>query len=398
MLLASLFLFFLTSWLGLYLLARNPASRRLRFAGLGLIIFALGLAIELLSRQGPDEAIFALWHHTYFLLLIFPWLSTVIYLLPLPPLPRSRFSQVQYRLLIVTATLFFGLGLGLLYWNVTWLPRIWLLLALGIDLVVLGLVTAVVDAQEEGEAVWPDLFRSFDYAFFMSLLFGGLVALTIYFSTGLTLSMLLLLLATITAAISLQIFAGPIQEAVDRIALAHFPQLRQARTQLRTAADTLPRLDNELDLNQLDEAEFVRLTRRALSQMGNLPRLVANPLTRLPLIRHRLAERGEPDDTLVRAAELKQLLTEAIERLKPESETDFGTTDAWRHYNALYFPYVVGLRPYSRRANHNDLDPSARQALDWLRQEVPERTLYNWQSAAAQLVAQDLQQREFGSR
>jgi hypothetical protein len=393
MLLLNLFIFALTSWLGLYLLARNPAGQRLHFAGLGLAIYALGLAIELLSQQGPDDALFTYWHHTYFLLLIFPWLGTVVYLLPVQPVLRSRFSHVHYHLLVLAATLFFGLGLGLFYWGVAWLPRAWLLPILGFDLILLGIVTAVIDAQEEGEALWPDLFRSFDYAFFTALLFGGLVGLTIYFGTGLTLPMLLLLLATITAAISLQIFAGPIQEAVDRIALANFPQLRQARTRLRTAANTLPRLDNELDLDQLDETEFTRLTRRALSQMGNLPRLVANPLTRLPVIRHRLAERGEPDDTLLRAAELKALLTEAIERLKPDDEVDFGTADAWRHYNALYFPYVVGLRPYSRRTGHNDLDPAARQALDWFRQNVPERTLYNWQSAAAQLVAQDLRQR-----
>jgi hypothetical protein len=283
--------------------------------------------------------------------------------------------------------------LWLLYGPETGLPRLWLLLALGVVLVVLGLVTAVIDAHEEGEALWPDLFRSFDYAFFTALLFGGLVTLTATLSTGLTPPMLTLLLATITAAIALQIFAGPLQEAVDRIALAHLPQLRQTRRQLRTAADTLPRLDHELDLSQLDEAEFTRLTRRALSQMGNLPRLVANPLIRLPLIRQRLAQQGQPDDTLLRAAELKSLLTEAINRLKPDAGAEFDTTDAWRHYNALYFPYVVGLRPYSRRATHTDLDPAAQQALDWLRQAVPERTLYNWQSAAAELVAQDLRQR-----
>jgi hypothetical protein len=396
MLFLSLLIFALTIWLGLYLLARNPASQRLRSASAGLLIFALGLALDLLYRQDPTNDLFALWHHTYFLLLLFPWVSAVIYLLPDQALLPGRLSPNQYRLLVAAITLLFGLSLGLHHWG-EWLPRAWLLPFIGLSLVGLGVITAVINTHEEGEALWPDLFRSFDYAFFTALLFGGLVGLTIYFSTGLTLSMLLLLLATITAAIGLQIFAAPVQDVVDKIALANFPQLRQARSQLRTAANSLTRLDNELDLDQLAEVEFTRLTRRALSQMGNLPRLVANPLVRLPLIRHRLAERGQPDDTLLRAAELKALLTEAIERLRPDENVDFGTTDAWRHYNALYFPYVVGLRPYSRRASHNDLDPAARQALDWFRQEVPERTLYNWQSAAAELVAQDLRQRA-GSR
>jgi hypothetical protein len=391
MLLLYLLTFGLTIWFGLYLIARNPTGPQLLLAGLGLIIYALGLAVDLLSQYG---ALLFPWQPTYFWLLILPWLGSVVYLLPAKLAARTRFSRFHYRLLILATTLFFGLGLGLLFIDIAWLPRFWLLMALGLDLILLGGITAVLDALEKGEALWPDLLRAFDYAFFTALLFGGLVGLTIYFSTGVTPAMLLLLLATITAAVTLQIFADPIQNSFDRIALAHFPQLRQARTELRTAASALPRRDDELDLNQLDEAEFVRLTRRALSYMGDLPRLVASPLTRLPLIRIRLAAQGKPDDALGRANELKALLSEAIERLKPESDKAFDTTDAWRHYNVLYFPYVVGLRPYSRRANHNNLDPVARQALAWFQQEVPERTLYNWQTAAAQLVAQALQQQE----
>jgi hypothetical protein len=47
---------------------------------------------------------------------------------------------------------------------------------------------------------------------------------------------------------------------------------------------------------------------------------------------------------------------------------------------------------YCRRDVH-DIDPAARQALDWFRASVPERTLHNWQNAAARLVAQDLRAR-----
>ena len=71
---------------------------------------------------------------------------------------------------------------------------------------------------------------------------------------------------------------------------------------------------------------------------------------------------------------------------------EFGTADAWRYYNALYYPYVAGLKPYSRRAIHDDLDPAAGQALAWFQAQVPERTLYNWQTAAARLVAQNLRE------
>ena len=40
-----------------------------------------------------------------------------------------------------------------------------------------------------------------------------------------------------------------------------------------------------------------------------------------------------------------------------------------------------------------ELDPAAQEALDWFRTYIPERTLYNWQNAAAKLVAQDLRER-----
>jgi hypothetical protein len=54
---------------------------------------------------------------------------------------------------------------------------------------------------------------------------------------------------------------------------------------------------------------------------------------------------------------------------------------------------VVGLKPYSRRADHNGLAPAAQEALNWFRTYLPERTLYNWPNAAAKLVAQDLKER-----
>ncbi|MBK9746404.1 MAG: hypothetical protein IPO91_06440 [Chloroflexi bacterium] len=108
----------------------------------------------------------------------------------------------------------------------------------------------------------------------------------------------------------------------------------------------------------------------------------------MPLIDQRLAARGAGDSLLERAKELRALLRESIERLKPHEGSGF--TDEWRYYNVLYFPYVAGLKPYSRRVDADDLDPAARQALDWFANAVPERTLYNWQATGAKLVAQDL--------
>ena len=90
-------------------------------------------------------------------------------------------------------------------------------------------------------------------------------------------------------------------------------------------------------------------------------------------------------------------MTECVIRLKPVNPDDakFGAGDEWRHFNALYYPYVVGLRPYSARVTisgtqSNGLSADAKNALEWFQQAVPERTLYNWQTAAAKLVAQQL--------
>jgi hypothetical protein len=210
--------------------------------------------------------------------------------------------------------------------------------------------------------------------------------------------MLALLLATIATAIASQTLAEPLQAGLDYLAFRAWPGLRQARAELRQAAEALPKANEALDPAALDDIEFVRLTRRALSQMGNLPRLAASPLIRLPLIETRLKQRQARDDTLERAAELKRLLSESICQLKPRDKGDFGTSEEWRYYNALYFPYVVGLKPYSRRADYDGLDPAAQAALDWFRTYVPERTLYNWQNAAAELVAGDLREREVGEQ
>jgi len=117
-------------------------------------------------------------------------------------------------------------------------------------------------------------------------------------------------------------------------------------------------------------------------------------LSRLPVIEERLDERQAPIDTIEHAVELKAVLAESVEKLRPRDGNEFGTTDEWRYYNALYFPYIAGLKPYSRRAFHdNPLSPAEKDALEWFRSSVPERTLYNWQTSAAELIAHELRDR-----
>ena len=129
----------------------------------------------------------------------------------------------------------------------------------------------------------------------------------------------------------------------------------------RTEAALPLRSANPLD--DVDDDTFARLTRRALGHYGDLSKLVASPLTALPMIDERLAARGAPDQPLERANELKALLADRIDRLKPRDGGEFGTTEQWRYYNSLYFPYVVGVRAYAQNATAAGLDPVARAGL-----------------------------------
>lgn len=320
----------------------------------------------------------------------------LIFLLALGNALRAwHMTQFSRRIvgLVAMATLFFGLGLGLLLAPFDWFSETILALAIGVDLFLLGGAVAFVDASTEGEALWPDALRSAVYAFLTAVLFGGQVAIVMVLTGNATPPMTLLLLMTVGTSIFLTTFSSPLATWLDRLALAPFPKLRETRRQLRTEAGTLLRRDDALDPRTMPREKFQRVTRRAFSHLGNLPKLASSPLTRLRLVDERLAQKDAPDTTLERAAILRTVLIESTRRLRPRGQGDFGTTDEWRHYNALYFPYVAGLKPYSRRANHEGLNEAERQALEWFRREVPQRTLYNWQTAAARLVARDLRER-----
>lgn len=443
-------------WFSLYLLQRST-GRKLLYTGLGLGAYALALAFDLLAAlSSPSENFFLRLHWGVLILPAIFWTGAMIQLLPdengqkraynkiwhmvilpvslllvlvfLLSSPSSRFptrpfflvillgisilplmmavlltrmeirrrpSQPQRRSLglILAAALFFALGSGLLFLRLSEFPDIWVVLAIGIDLEFLGFAIVYLDAFEQGETFWPDFLRSFAISALVALLFGGQVAYAIAISTGLTLPMMGLLLTTISLAIFTQVYADPIQAALDRIVFARFPRLRQERAELRGVAAALPRIPAPDSTLPWDEETFARFTRRALSHLSDLPKLAANPLIHLPLIESRLRARNAPLNTLERAAELKTLLTESIARLKPASNEIYGTLDAWRFYNALYYPYVLGLRPYSRRAD-SPTDPEIQTLLAWFRTTVPERTLHNWQNSAAALIAKDLHEKQ----
>lgn len=289
---------------------------------------------------------------------------------------------------VVIATLFFALGNAILVIPLGLVPS-WLALAsTGFDVALLGVAVAIGDAFDEGHALRKDMLRSFAGTAVVAVLFGGqlLIALAV---SGVHTTLTVLLFTSLGVAIAINVLADPLAGLLDRLAFSRSPDLLADRAALRDTEAALP-LRSTSPLDGMDEPTFVRVTRRALGHYGDLSKLVASPLTALPAIDERLARRGAPDQPLERANELRALLAERIAALKPRDGNDFGTTEQWRHYNALYFPYVVGVRAYAQSATAAGLDPVARQAWQWLVTEVPQRSLHNWQNAAARVIATDL--------
>lgn len=439
-------------WLGLYLLAREPHKPVLIYTGFGLVAYGLSLALSSLIAVAPRPVVevdiqrlrwpllFApalFWfgaaseilpeQHpvrlrlSYGLRYLIPTIMIWLYLVSLTgslqvgsPLYQtltigvvvllivavvfvtiSRRSARPRRLMtaLLTVSLFLTLSGGLPFFPVLFfIPSDWIIFAVGLDLLLLGLCIAVLDAFEEGETLLPDLTLSLARTAVVALVFGGQVWLVLRGSDSGRFEYSLLLYGVVAAAIATQTLYNRLLAIIDRLVLARFPLARQARTDLRAAVESIPRADESLDLVSLDDEVFTRLTRRALSSLSDPGKLAASPLSRLPLIDNRLKSRGAADGTLERAAELKAVLTESIIRLKPRGSMDWGITDEWRYYNALVIPYVMSIKPYGRSALEDGLNTDVRQVIEWLRVSVPERTLHNWQNAAARLVAQDLRE------
>jgi hypothetical protein len=372
--LPQLFSFGLLVWAGLYLAARDLRSPALLPAAAALLLAAALPATGYLDRS-PSPLI--------------PGLALAAWVLA--ALVAFRRSDPTRRgpavLMGVTATALLAAHLLALPQPAGPLTPA-LLPAAGL----LGAVVAArLHARAGGARLLPHLARSFDFSFFTGLVFAGPVAIVVASDPAPADLLHALPLVTLASAIAFQVFWQPFSATVESIAYSAFPRLRDQSDRLRTELDLLPASPPHFSARETDPAEFTRLTRRALSAYGDLPKLAASPLIQLPEIDRRRA--GGEAGSLARAAELKKLLAAAIDRLKPDSPASFGESDEWRHYNSLYFPYVAGLRPYSRRAAA-PADPVLQEAAAWFAAAVPERTLHNWQNEAAALIAQHLRELE----
>jgi hypothetical protein len=298
-------------------------------------------------------------------------------------------DKVQPRLLPAAVTAAAGLyafGLVVLLVPIDLGSPALVLAAMGVDLLVLGYLVAVADAVDAGERLLPDLRRSAVSGLVGALVVGGLATLTMLAAPGQRVVLILQFLL-VAAVMSYAGLVGPARRGLDRIAFPHDDRLRLDRAALMLLAEALPRRRERHHLIKVSEAEFRRLTLRALDDFGDLGRLLRSPLIDLPTVDRRLTGHGA-EKPLARAIELRAVLQESVARLKPDGL--FGTTEEWRHYNALHYCCVIGIRPYERQLNSEGLDRDSRRAYDWFRRYVPRRTLREWQREGATLVADRL--------
>lgn len=261
-----------------------------------------------------------------------------------------------------------------------------------IDVVIFGAVGIAYDALSEGHAVRRELVA---LLLRTVLVAGGLVlpwAISLVVASAWTFEATVALLVTlgvVTMGVPLQ---DTLDHLLDRV-LWPDAEEQSTRAALRTLLRQTARQSADFaSLATLDRDEFTRLTRRALSHMPNLPRLAASPLTGMHIV---TARAGEEADTLQRANTLRGILAECIDALRPQDRGEFGVTEEWRFYNALYYPYVAGISPYRHNALvHAPEDEGMREVVHWFRAEVPQRTMYNWQNRAAEQIAAILLERE----
>lgn len=425
-----------TLWFGLYLVARDLKKPGLRYAGLGLISYAFALALSMLLQ---DTIQTSAWAYLPLMLPTVFWMAATLYLVPDVPIETINYHIILAMIVIIlltfsaailtpeyarwvgfalpiifligvilrmrqiftsdvprpplvilsTATVFFALATAMIVLPVSWFAQDWVVLAISLDLVFLGYAVGVLDAYDEGTTLFEDALRSLAAASLAVLIFGGQIMMVMAIMDDSSPLLLVLLFGLITTLLVALVFYDDIQSLLDGLIFSQESPVKRQRDSLRAASSGLARTDDSRIFNQIDDKEFTRLTRRALSHYGDLNKLASSPLLQLSL----LEERIEDDNILARANALKSLLRESIEQLKPEDEHGFAPTDEWRYYNVLYFPYIAGLKPYSSRYFREDLAPAEAEALEWFRTFVPERTLYNWQKTAAELVARNLREK-----
>jgi hypothetical protein len=413
--------FALAWWAACYLIGRDPARGPSVRAAAALAAYAIGVllwtiapgsaiaeiffcvpalfwagaAVALLPRLVPERRQIDLgW-----LILVAPFLLMAMALpaagrlVVLAPLAGGvvllwRFrDQVQPTILpaaLAVVAALYAAGLAMLLIVDLGAPDL-VILAIGVDLMMLAFLVVIGEALEVGERLRPDLIRSLTGALLGVAVVDVPITLTMLASSSATVRVLqFALLAAVMTGIGL---IGQLRRALDRLAFRHDHRLREDRGALLLLAEALPRHRQRHRLVGIGQPDFLRFTRQALDNYGRLGRLMRSPLTDLPAVDRRLSGLTI-EQPLARAMELRAVLQESVDRLRPAGR--FSTSDEWRHYNALYFGVVLGLDPYARRRSTEGLDRESRLALDWMRHNVPRQTLRRWKDEGASIVARRL--------
>ncbi|MEO1291080.1 MAG: hypothetical protein AAFV93_25375, partial [Chloroflexota bacterium] len=254
-------------WFGLYLLGRDWHKAGLRYAGLGLISYALALALSLIVQE---QAIGIAWRYLPILLPSVFWMGAILYLVPDVPirpinrhlilamivlviitfgvaliqpswtrffglcLPVIFLVGVVLRLfqivsddvprppvvVLITATIFFALATALIALPIDFITHDWVVLAISLDLICLGYSVGVLDAYDEGTSLFTDALRSFASASLLVFIIGGQIMMVMVITDDSSAPMLLLLLGVITTLLVALIFSDNIQRILDQLILS----------------------------------------------------------------------------------------------------------------------------------------------------------------------------------
>jgi hypothetical protein len=262
----------------------------------------------------------------------------------------------------------------------------------------------------DGQNVQRDFVYNLTGIVFVNLLYGGLLSLAGPATAGGALALVALVTLTHTTFdVGRTLLDQLFFSNAERAARA---EARDYATALGTAPVATPTLDEpaeepaaELATPDLpDGAEltykaFQNHVRKALTGLKSPPQLAKSPLLSLSLVERRVAQVGQGDNRLNRAAVLRELLLEQIEGLRPAAsdDTPHHVGEAWRFYNVLYYPYVRELSRKGalaearrladeRRRNGQRAAGELEQVLSWLA-DVDEDTFYKWQRRASDTIA-----------
>jgi hypothetical protein len=181
------------------------------------------------------------------------------------------------------------------------------------------------------------------------------------------------------------------------------PPVREERAAARAYVEALATQPTGPSPALASRKSFDDAVRRAITHLSDPTKLATSPLLNLRIVERGVADQAQDDNRLNRAASLKEVLVDLLAALRPGEGSGGVTSDAYRYYNCLYFPYVRGisrrraptvLRQIEERRQRDGTPPSdAERVIRWLLQ-LDEDTYYKWQRRASDTIAGALRERE----